>query len=263
MICAFNGGSIDYNIYGQGNCLVLLHGFLEDDSIWNDLIKFLEPTYKVICINLPGNSKSLMPGDIYSMNLMADCVNEILKQQNISAATIIGHSMGGYVSLAFADRYNEKCKGVVLINSTAYADSDEKKRDRERAIKVIQTNKSVFINEAIPNLFAPDNISKFKNEINTLKETALQMPDNGITACLRGMKERKDYSRYFIQQQLPLLFVAGKYDNIIPFEKSIAQKNITAQTYFVEMQKSGHMCFIEEKEKLCHELAGFLNQIHH
>lgn len=262
MTCSFNGGIVDYKVYGNGKNIVFLHGFLEDDSIWNTAIEYFSASYKIFTINLPGNSKSSMPCDTFSMNMMADCVNEVLKNEQTSDALLIGHSMGGYVSLAFADRYFEKCKGIALINSTSYADSEQKQKDRDRAIKIIQNNKAIFINEAIPNLFAKNNLNRLKNEIEILKQNALQMPVAAITACLKGMKNRKDYSTRFAKSELPLLFMAGKHDNVIPFDKSIEQKNITAQTYFVEMQHSGHMSFLEEKEKFCYELSVFLKTVY-
>ena len=123
---------------------MLLHGFLETSKIWEPFINQLSLRRQVICIDLPGHGKTGIFGDVHTMELMADVVNAVLTELNISRATILGHSMGGYVSLAFAEKYPEKISGIVLLNSTPEADSEEKRINRDKAARLVSKNKMAY-----------------------------------------------------------------------------------------------------------------------
>jgi pimeloyl-ACP methyl ester carboxylesterase len=256
---SFLGKNINYFLSGQGeNLIVLLHGFLESSSMWEDYSFKWEKEYKVIAIDLPGHGKTDSLAEVNSTLLMADSVDAVLKNEKVSSAILIGHSMGGYVALSYGERYSEKIKGVVLLNSTALADSDIKKGDRDRAIKVMQKNPSIFINESIPNLFATDYREKYLEEIKLVIDGALKTNIDGACACLRGMKEREDKTFLLKENRFPIKFIAGAKDNVIPIEKVKEQISLHPKIHHQIFEESGHMSFIEEKEACFQAINSFL-----
>lgn len=249
----FNGIQLFYQFSGDKHlpCIVLLHGFLENSSMWNRLRKELNiKGFSVLTIDLPGHGQSDWKGESHPMEWMADGVREVIKKLSISKCIVGGHSMGGYVSLAFYDRYPELVKGIMMINSTAYADSDQKKADRDRAVKVVSHNPAIFINEAIPNLFFDHRKEELSSIIDQMKMEALKTPLQGIVNCLRGMRDRKDRSFILKEGKIPLLFIAGEFDNVIPLEKSIEQIALSETVDGKVFENSGHMSFVEEPENL-------------
>ena len=145
MITHFNQIPIHYNIIGKGPCIVLLHGFLLSSSIWDELVPILSKKNKVIIIDLPGHGKSGCIAEIHSMELIAEVINFILEKNNINQASFIGHSMGGYISLAFTEKYKSKVNALILLNSTTEKDSAEKKINRDHFIVFNDFNKVISI----------------------------------------------------------------------------------------------------------------------
>ena len=192
MIYHFKSTPIHFEIFGKGPAIVLLHGFLESSIMWNPLISTLSEKHFVITIDFPGHGKSGVISEIHSMELMAEVVNEILEHLKIPSAIFIGHSMGGYVTMAFAELFPKKMDKLILLNSTPAADSEEKKENRNRSLKLINKNPTAFISMAITNLFAESSQQKFYSQIQTLKEEANTFPVEGIKAAVKGMRDRKD-----------------------------------------------------------------------
>ena len=153
----YKEGKVYYTEAGKGRAIVLLHGFMESLHIWDDYAKELSKRYRVICIDLPGHGKSDCFGYVHSMELMADAVNAVLEKLNLRKIFLAGHSMGGYTGLAFAEKYPDKIKGLCLFHSTANADSEERKENRNRALEIVKKNHKKFINQIIPLWFAKEN----------------------------------------------------------------------------------------------------------
>ena len=128
----FKGAKIHFTDTRKGRCIVLLHGFLESMEIWNEYVKLLSKRYRVICIDLPGHGKSENIGYVHTMELMADCVKEVLYSLQITKCVMIGHSMGGYVTLAFAEKHERNLRGFALFHSHAAPDSEEKKKTAKK-----------------------------------------------------------------------------------------------------------------------------------
>lgn len=221
--------------------------------MWEPFLPVLSEKYTVITIDLPGHGKSECKGYIHSMELMAEVVEAVLNQEKITQATFIGHSMGGYVTLAFAEKHPEMCSEIILLNSTPKADSSERKENRNRAITLVKKHKDAFLSMAISNLFAEENKEKFAAEIETLKDDALKMKTQGIIAALEGMKIRKDRTRLLKKLSVPKTIIAGSLDPIMPLESLImVAKSCNCQLITWE---GGHMSTIENK-------AEMLNFIH-
>lgn len=244
----YKNARIFYTIKGKGKTLVLLHGFLENSSMWDFLIPKLEKNNTIITIDLLGHGQSECVGYIHTMEEMAEQVQAVLTNENCKKSILIGHSMGGYVALAFAERYPKNCEGIVLLNATPKADSAERKENRNRAIALVKKHKDAFLSMAISNLFAERNKEQFAVEIESLKKEALKMKTQGIIAALEGMKIRKDRSSLLKKRNPPKTIIAGTQDPIMPFDelKAIAAK---CQCQFITLE-GGHMSTIENRTEM-------------
>ncbi|QHI37965.1 Haloacetate dehalogenase H-1 [Kordia antarctica] len=247
---------IAYTVSGKGNALVLLHGFLETSSMWKSYVKNLSKTHKIITIDLLGHGKTPCLGYIHTMEEMAETVFSVLKELNLRKIHIAGHSMGGYVALAFAEMYPDYVKGLCLINSTARADSTQRKINRDRAIKAVKYNHKQFIRLAISNLFRPKNRKIFAESIKEVKKEALTISLQGIVAALEGMKIREDREVLLHFSPYKKMMIIGKRDPILVYEELIAQ----TQNSEVEVHvfPDGHMSHIENEAELLNSLRLFL-----
>lgn len=245
----YKGRSVYCTYSGIGVPVVFLHGFLEDHTMWLGFEKRLaEMPVQAIFIDLPGQGQSDVMAPIHSMEFMAEVVKHTLESIGVPAAYVVGHSMGGYVGLALAELYPEMVKGICLYHSHAAADGPEKKKDRERAVKVINKNLQVFVNEAIPNLFAPGNVNRFGFEIDGIKRIAMNTPLKGIEACLLGMRDRPDRTAFFKNLSIPKLIVAGDQDPVIPLEMLESHLHKKADPVLAVLANTGHMSFLENTE---------------
>lgn len=253
----FRDANIAFTVSGKGNTLVLLHGFLESTLIWKDFVRVLEKHFHVVCIDLPGHGESDCLGYVHEMEMNAEVVFTVLKHLQIKTCVMAGHSMGGYVTLAFAEKYSEFLQGVCLFHSTALPDSEEKRRDRDRTINLVKKDAMTFIRAVIPNLFAPVNKEKYKAEIDELIAGASQMPTQGIIATLEGMKIRKDRTSVLKKINVPVLIIAGKQDTAVTFESLLPQLALPKHCESLILDNVGHTGFIEAKEETLNVLFNF------
>ena len=244
----FHGKSINYTISGSGPAVVLLHGFLENLGIWRNLSQLLEKDFTIVCIDLPGFGKSEIVAENHTMPLMAEVVNHVLEEENIEQGVMLGHSMGGYVSLAFAEKYPDKLKGLVLFHSQAAADDNEAKTNRDRTIEIVKSDHKDFIGTFIPLLFAAENVAKFEAEITQLKTASEQTSVAGICAALAGMRDRNDHLRLLKSIEVPVFFIVGKQDSRIAMEKILPQLALPKNCEALILDGVGHMGFIEARE---------------
>ncbi len=256
----FKNSSVHYTETGSGRAVVLLHGFLENSTMWNDMLPELTHGKRVICIDLPGHGQSECLGYVHTMELMAELVEAVLKHLSIRKAVFVGHSMGGYVTLALAEKNPELFKGLCLFFSTAHADSDERKRGRDQAIALVKENHKSFIRKAIPMLFRSKNRKLFRDQVNTLKKEALTTSKQGVIAALEGMKQRTDREVILQFSPYPVHFVIGRYDPVLPHELLVQQANNSEQATYTLLKECGHMGFIEAKEACTKDLRQFVNR---
>ncbi|NOZ45886.1 MAG: alpha/beta hydrolase [Chlorobi bacterium] len=254
----FRDNLIRYKDSGSGNVIVLLHGYLESLNVWDDFALSLVEKYRVIRIDLPGHGKSGCISEIHSMDLMADVVQAVLQQCGVNKCFLIGHSMGGYVTLSFLEMYPHLLSGFCLLHSSPFADSIEKKKNREREIELVKAGKAnIIYNEHVPKTFAPENVGFFKKEIEKGIEIAKKTPPEGIIAALNGMKTRLDKTAVLKSTSLPFLYFIGLKDNFISSD-ILSRINLPQKNYIVLLEKSGHMGFIEEKERCLQEIESFI-----
>lgn len=251
--------SIHFTDQGKGNAVVLLHGFLENVNMWNKIIPHISRKNRVICIDLLGHGKTGSLGGVHSMEDMAEGVITILKHLRIRRIVLIGHSMGGYVSLAFAQIYPKMIKGLCLMNSTTISDSLEKRRNRDRAILAVKENYKMFIRIAIPNLFAASNRSYFTTEINRIIDEALKIEPRGIIAALEGMKSREDRTALFKNGSYKKLVLLGNKDPILNYG-TLRRQLRSSDASIVELS-GGHMSHIESIKEFTYNILHFIENI--
>lgn len=255
----YKNTKISYSDTGKGNAIVLLHGFLENQTMWQDLVPELSKKHRVITIDLLGHGETECLGYVHSMEENATAVRAVLSELRIRKAIFVGHSMGGYVALAFAEMYPAMVKALVLQNSTSKADSAERKTNRDRAIKTVKKDYAGFVRLSIANLFSPDNRERLTNEIEKVKLEALKTPLQGIVASLEGMKIRKDREVLLRSAVFPILLILGEKDPVLNYEDSL--KQIENTTIKLVAFPDGHMSHIENQEELKKELLGFFKGI--
>ena len=255
----FKNNKISFTDTGKGTAVVLLHGFLENQSMWIPYIPELAKKNRIITIDLLGHGETGNLGYVHSMEDQADMVYIILSHLKIRKAVFIGHSMGGYIALAFAEMYPETIKGMVLLNSTSRADSEERKHNRNRAIKAVKQNYTVFVRFSIANLFSEINQNLLLEEIENTRAEALKTSLQGIVASLEGMKIRKDRESLLQTSVFPIVLILGKQDPVLNYEENATQvENTSVQLVTFP---DGHMSHIENREELLVVLLAFLKKV--
>lgn len=243
----YNDNNVCYHIEGKGKTLVLLHGFLENMDIWKHFSSELSKKYQVLLIDLPGHGLSDMQSEeSHSMELMADIVNDVLEKLGIQKCVMIGHSMGGYVTLAFAENYQEKLLGFGVFHSHAYADSPEAKINRGRAIQVVKDNHKDFISAFIPDLFTKENQQKLAEEIVVLQEASRTMSKEAVITALEGMRHRTDKEKLLRTTNSPVLFIIGKQDPRTPLDKLLPQIALPKHAEALLLNDVAHMGYLED-----------------
>lgn len=256
----FQNGSIHYRKKGSGSAVVLLHGFMENHTIWNDFSDALSRNYLVIDIDLPGHGESDNFGEVHSMDLMAESVAAVLDQEKVNRCIMVGHSMGGYVTLAFARKYEERLNGMVLFHSQAAADDEQGKINRNRTIDIVKGDHGSFIHAFVPTLFCEDTVDEFSREIERLTEQSMKMSVQGITAALAGMRDRHDSRDLLAMLNVPVFFIIGKKDAKIPLEKILDQLPLPANSEALILDNIGHMGFLESRDLTLKALEHFVER---
>lgn len=253
----YKNTKIHYTESGKGTTVVLLHGFLENTTMWSSLEQLLNiKKYRVVCVDLLGHGKTGNLGYVHTMTEMAEVVKAVLDELHIRRSFFVGHSMGGYVALAFADMHPDNVKGLVLLNSTARPDTEEKKKGRDRAIAVVKEKHNSFIRTSIPMLFRSKCRKLYADEIALVKKEALKTSRQGVVAALEGMKIRLDREVLLHFGPYPSLLILGKKDPVLNYE-SLIDQTTGAQTKVVELE-NGHMSLIEDKEETEQAILEFI-----
>ncbi|MBR1625846.1 MAG: alpha/beta hydrolase [Bacteroidales bacterium] len=258
-IFEFKGKKINYRDEGNGEqTLVLLHGYMNSLDVWQYFILEYMNAFRVIAVDLIGHGESEIVEDISTMELQAEMIKSLLDKLEIKHCVMCGHSMGGMITLAFAEMYPEMLKGYCLMDSQALADSEKGKQNRLRTVELINDDRIRFIVDFIPNLFALDNRIRYVADIENLKAIALNTKKEGIVAAQKGMIYRKDRCDVLKRSNCPVLFVTGKKDIRIDLETLLAQACLPSDSE-VMILDCGHMAFIEEELKVKMRLRDFTN----
>jgi len=236
-----------YKSEGSGNALVLLHGFCEDHTIWDTIAPSLSQHYYLILADTPGFGKTAlsMPAGGESLEMMADRLAHTLKEDGIEKCTLIGHSMGGYIALAFAERHEDMLDGLGLFHSTAMPDDEEKKANRLKQAEFVKSNGAIaHVNTLIPGLFSKSH--DYTAQIQSSLEIGRRCQPEGIINALHAMRNRPDRVKVLKEAQVPVLIIAGMDDPVIPTEKLSYQASLPGRCEFELLNNSGHMGMVEE-----------------
>lgn len=232
-------------------CVVLLHGYLESMIVWDEFVDLLKDEVRVVTLDLPGHGISNVIGEVHTMEYLAKCVGDAMAALGIERYSMVGHSMGGYVSLAMLDEYRDHIDNIILLSSTTSADGQEKCDRRRREIELIKAGKKNTLARLVPHAgFAPENVKRLQDYIEDIGELILMTEDEGVIAILGGMIARKSRGDMLRESNIPHMFIFGRHDYYIP--EDVAQEMISQDptARVVWLEHSGHMGFIEEPE-LC------------
>lgn len=246
---------LHHEISGNGKKpLVLLHGFMENTTIWDEMEAHLSKDFILIKIDLPGHGKSKVYQEIHTVELMAEKVKEVIDALKLEKINLLGHSLGGYVSLAFAEKFPEILESMTLFFSTTLADDEEKKQIRRRSIAVIDENFETFVKTSIPNLFSNNEKDILEGKIELAKNIAKSTNKEGVKAAQLGMAERPDRTEILENLDAKILIIAGKYDNAVKTENllKIIPEKTNIKTYVLDCGHNGHW----EKPTICAEIIN-------
>lgn len=258
----YRNGKINYTDKGSGEVLVLLHGYLESSEVWESFVQRLSDGFRVIAVDLPGHGHSDIYGESHTMEFMAAAVKELLRYLNVEKVFLTGHSLGGYVILAFLELYPDALSGYCLFHSHPFADSHEALEKREREINLVKAGKKDLIYpDNITKMFASDNLEKFRDALHHSREIASKIPGDGIIAVLKGMMSRSSRLSLMEEGKVPCLWILGAKDNYIDCDQIQKKVRLPANAKTVILKNSGHMGFVEEEDLSVSVLNDFVKSL--
>jgi len=257
----YGNGKIHYTDQGMGQVIILLHGYLETSEVWDIFSQKLAAKYRVISPDLPGHGQSDIFKETHTMEHMAEIIKELLESLEIGKAFLAGHSLGGYVALAFAERFPDKLSGYCLLHSHPLADSPEALEKRTREINLVMAGKKdLMYPENVAKMFATSNLKKFNASLERAKQIASSIKGEGIIAVLKGMMARPSRLAIMEEGKVPCLWILGAMDNYIDCEQAQKKVKLPQNAELVILKNSGHMGFIEEQEKSLEILMEFVDK---
>lgn len=257
---SFRGSEFAYKVKGKGRAIVFLHGFLGSKEIWDDYLTRLAKNFKVISLDLPGHGESQNLGYIHEMELIAKLIHSLLQQLKIRKVILVGHSLGGYVALAFAEQFPDSLLGLILVNSTAKGDTKSKVASRNRLIKLLKKDSIKPIALLVPSFF------NFKTRNTAYQKRrylhmAMKANNSGVIATIEGMKIRKEREIVLKFAPFPFLYLIGVHDQLLPSNGLIEEANLNKNGIFDLFENSSHMIFWEEKEKCFKQIKNFSKKL--
>ena len=228
--------------------IVFLHGFAESREVWTEFTRALPDGYRLLAPNLPGHGTNLAPVPDFSMEAQARSVIDYLDKKGCpEPALFVCHSMGGYVALALAERWPQRVAGLALINSTALADTDEKRLNREKNIGFVERHGvAKFMESFVRPLFAPPNRDRLTEARGLLEEIGKATPETTLTGAMRGMAARPERTAVLSGAKFPVLLVAGKHDVAVHFDDAVRQAALPAVGHALFLEGSGHQAYLEQ-----------------
>ncbi|MFN8264649.1 MAG: alpha/beta hydrolase [Chitinophagaceae bacterium] len=257
-------GNISVSIHGTGTPVVLLHGFGEDSRIWEQQVDHLKHKYLLIVPDLPGSGNSPLPSEKLSIDLMADVIKQMLDTLSINSCILLGHSMGGYITLSFAEKHPEQLLAFGLIHSTSFADSEEKKEARKKSIDFIKNHSATeFIKTTIPNLFGVVFKENQPQRINELIRQGESFSAEALIGYYEAMIERPDRTEVLKHSKVPVLFFIGEEDKAVNPADALLQASYPAVCQLELVPHIAHMGMWEASDRLNKGLEDFISFVLH
>jgi len=249
---------LKYNISGEGKPVVLIHGFCESKKLWDAYTALLSTQYQVVSVDLPGFGESAM-GEVHTIDSMARDIKATLDTLQLGRTVLVGHSLGGYVSLAFAELFSERLLGLSLFHSTSFSDSKEKKENRDKAIAFVEKyGGKRYVESLFPGLFAEEKQEQLREHITYAVREAAKTPQASIIRTLEAMRDRPDRSALLGRLPFPIQFIVGKQDVAVPLEQSLRECYLPREAHVQIMENIGHMGMVEDKPRTLRVLQDFL-----
>lgn len=253
---------IHYTSMGEGQPLVLVHGFPNDSSAWEQVAPVLAQQYKVFLPDLPGAGQSPLPATALSLEYMATALKDMLDRERIPQAVWIGHSMGGYTALQLAAMYPGSVKGIALVHSLASPDSEEKKENRRKAMALIrkgEAEKEMFLKGMAQNLFAEAYGQAHPEVVKSIIAKGMQLPAEALTAFYQAIMDRSDKRELLRLASFPLQWIIGDEDTATPMKEALEQCYLAPVNKVSVYRSCGHMSFLERPAVLNADLLAFLD----
>ena len=261
MFFLYRGRRIHYTDSGDGAVIVLLHGYLESSEVWNGFSGKLALSFRVISVDLPGCGLSDVFGEVHSMEFMAVAIKELFDHLGIIKVFLTGHSLGGYVALAFLELFPDLLSGYCLFHSQPFADTPAAIEKRKREIEIVKMGKkNLMYPDNVIKMFASSNLEKFSDALQRSKNIASRIPGEGIIAVLNGMMIRPSRLTFMEEGKVPCLWILGSMDNYIPHDFIQKQVNLPDNAKIVILANSGHMGFVEEEEFTIRTIREFVSE---
>lgn len=238
---------LTYDINGKGTPIVLLHGFLENRSMWTKTIEHLSRFGKCISIDLPGHGDSIFAASIYSLSDIAEQLHKLFLELELNRFHMIGHSLGGYVAMAYAKKYPDMLQSMLMCHSTAKDDTPEKKKQRERARKAVVKFKNTYLQNSIPLLFVSERQEELQADITLMVEEAAKMSSSTINRYLLMMKMRENHTELVKEMTIPIAYLIGKQDPLLDANSLIEEAKTCRAPYFL-LENAGHMGHLEDEK---------------
>ncbi len=253
---------IAYSDQGHGSPILFIHGFCETKELWTDFERTLSETNRILSVDLPGFGESeRLIEEGMTIEDLAESVLELLTSLQIAEIVIIGHSLGGYVALAMIEKQPSICRGLGMFHSTAFADTEEKKNNRDKTLDFIKRRgvKS-FIIAFVPSLFFPDNRERLNSEIASLQEIAMKTSEYTVHQITLAMRNRKDRTHVLESFSAPVLYIIGKDDLAVPLAMSEKQMDLAPNSRGLILENTGHMGMYERSETTLNAIQRFVKK---
>jgi len=258
----FEGIEVSYSVRGRGLPVVLLHGYLEAGEVWEPLAQKLEEKFRIITPDLPGHGDSGIRGEVHTMEFLAGAMREVIRDAGEQRVMMVGHSLGGYVTLAFVELFPELLSGYVLFHSHPHADTPEAIERRNREIAVVRAGRTnIMYPGNVSMMFARENLKSMKAELERSKKIASRNPGEGIIALLNGMIARPSRQYILEDGRVPLLWILGRHDLYFSPERAMRDTGLPHNAEVVILEKSGHLGFIEETENSAGIISSFAEKL--
>jgi pimeloyl-ACP methyl ester carboxylesterase len=262
MFYSFRGGKVHYSDSGNGRIIVLLHGYLESSEVWNGLAQKLSEEFRIISVDLPGSGESEIYGEVHTMEFMAEALKGLFDSLDLKKVFLVGHSLGGYVSLAFLELFPEYLSGYCLFHSQPFPDTAAGLNKRRREIEIVKVGKkNLMYPDNVTKMYADSNLDRFSRQLQRSKSIASKIPADGIIAVLNGMMIRPSRLKFMEEGKVPCLWILGLMDNYIPCDLIQNQVNLPPNARVVILKNSGHMGFIEEEDISVRVIANFVRKL--
>lgn len=254
---------LSYFDQGKGSTTILLiHGFGEDNEVWVNQIEFLSKYFRTIAPNLPGvhcKPLTLPKNETPTISHYVEILHALMHHLQIEQYYIMGHSMGGYIGLAFANYYTNHVQGLGLIHSTTYADNELKKESRLKVAEFLEAfGTKKFLETATPNLFGNAFKMAHPKQVQEIIDSVSDISAEAMIQFVMAMHNRKAYTHLLEQSKTPILMVIGDADVAVPLEDSLAQAKLLPSENVILLEGVGHMGMLEAVEQVNEGILNFI-----